>query len=122
MPRINPFLRQSSPEEEYTLRKYHHVGIPTDEPREGERHNEELKFFSTDFSESPYGIEWMRFEPGCLVPDLVKRVAHVAFEVDDLEAELQGHEVLIPPNSPSEGVVVAFIVEDGTPVEFLQYL
>ena len=104
------------------MRKYHHVGIPTDEPREGERHNEELKFFSTDFSESPYGIEWMRFEPGCLVPDLVKRVAHVAFEVDDLEAELQGHEVLIPPNSPSEGVVVAFIVEDGTPVEFLQYL
>jgi hypothetical protein len=41
--------------------------------------------------------------------------------VDDLAAELAGKEILIAPNSPSKGVTVAFIVENGTPVEFLQF-
>ncbi len=100
--------------------RYHHVGIPTDEPKEGEYYNVELKFHATSFDSNPYGIEWMRFEPGCRIPMLVRTTAHVAFEVDDLESELEGKEVLIEPNSPSEGVVVAFIVENGAPVELLQ--
>ena len=66
-------------------------------------------------------LKWMRFEPDCSLPELVKTVPHVAFEVDDLEAELEGQELLIPPNSPSPGVRVAFIVHDGAPVEFLQF-
>jgi hypothetical protein len=40
--------------------------------------------------------------------------------VDDLETELAGKDVLIAPNSPSPGVRVAFIVDNGAPVEFLQ--
>ena len=48
-------------------------------------------------------------------------VPHVAFEVDDLSAEIAGKEILIAPNSPSPGVTVAFIVENGAPVEFLQF-
>jgi hypothetical protein len=47
-------------------------------------------------------------------------VAHVAFQVDDLEEELEGHEILIPPNSPSPGIRVAFVVHNGAPVEFLE--
>jgi hypothetical protein len=52
----------------------------------------------------------------------VKAVPHVAFEVDDLESALVGHEILIEPNSPSEGVRVAFVVCEGVPIEFLQFL
>ncbi len=63
----------------------------------------------------------MRFEPEAPVPELVRRVPHVAFEVDDLSAEIAGKEILIAPNSPSPGVTVAFIVENGAPVEFLQF-
>ena len=48
-----------------------------------------------------------------LVPELVKQVAHITFEVSDLASELVGREILIAPNSPSEGVRVAFIVENG---------
>jgi len=62
----------------------------------------------------------MRFEPEAPVPELVRTVPHVAFEVDDLSAEIAGKEILIAPNSPSPGVTVAFIVENGAPVEFLQ--
>ena len=63
----------------------------------------------------------MRFEPQAPVPELVRTVPHVAFEVDDLSAEIAGKEILIAPNSPSPGVTVAFIVENGAPVEFLQF-
>jgi hypothetical protein len=48
-------------------------------------------------------------------------VPHVAFEVDDLAAEIEGKEIIIPPNSPSDGVRVAFIVENGAPIEFLEF-
>ena len=63
----------------------------------------------------------MRFEPEAPVPELGRTVPHVAFEVDDLSAEIAGKEILIAPNSPSPGVTVAFIVENGAPVEFLQF-
>ena len=52
--------------------------------------------------------------------DLVKTVAHVAFEVDDLATAIAGHKILITPNSPSPGVLVAFIEVNGAPVELMQ--
>jgi hypothetical protein len=47
-------------------------------------------------------------------------VPHVAFEVDDLHAALQGHHVIIEPNSPTAGVMVAFVEVNGAPVELMQ--
>jgi hypothetical protein len=102
------------------VRRYHHLGIPTEIRRPGERYLENFKMYVSGYEDSPFGIEWMRFEDGSPVPDLVRTVPHVAFEVDDLARELQGHQLLIEPNSPSEGVTVAFIVHNGAPVEFLQ--
>jgi len=103
------------------MRRYHHLGIPTTERRAGERHLAEFGVFVSGYETSPYGIEWMRWEPHSPLPDLVKTVPHVAFEVDDLAAEMAGHEVLIAPNSPSPGLTVAFIVDDGAPVELMKY-
>jgi hypothetical protein len=103
------------------MRKYHHLGIPSDVEREGETYLEEYKMYVSGYEASPYGVEWMRFESDSPLPELVKTVPHVAFEVEDLAAELQGKEVLIEPNSPSEGVLVAFIVDNGAPIEFIQF-
>jgi hypothetical protein len=100
--------------------EYHHLGIPTTEVRDGERYLEQFGMYVSGYGESPFGIEWMRFEADSPVPELVRQVPHVAFRVDDLEAAIAGHEVLIAPNSPSAGTRVAFIVADGAPVEFLQ--
>jgi len=47
-------------------------------------------------------------------------VAHVAFEVEDLQAALVGQRVIIEPNSPSRGVTVAFIEVHGAPIELMQ--
>jgi hypothetical protein len=80
-----------------------------------------LKLFVVSHEKSEFGVEWMRFEAEATVPDLVRRVPHVAFEVTDLDSELAGREILIPANSPSEGVRVAFIVENGAPIELLEF-
>ena len=103
------------------MKKYHHVGIPTAVPQPGETYLERYKAYCTDHESNPFGIQWMRFDPDCPLPQLVKTVPHVAFEVDDLESALAGQEILIEPNSPSEGVIVAFILCNGAPVEFLQF-
>ena len=39
----------------------------------------------------------------------------------DLAFALKNREVLIEPNSPSPGVTVAFIVDNGAPIEFLRF-
>ena len=100
--------------------KYHHIGITTDKPREDEYYLEEFKMYVSGYEDSPYGIEWMRFDPDCPLPELVKTIPHIAFEVDNLVEAITGKEILIEPNSPSEGVMVAFIVEDGAPVELME--
>jgi hypothetical protein len=103
------------------MRRYHHIGIPTQQPRDGEEYLAKYGMYVSGYEESDYGVEWLRFDPDSPLPELVKTVPHVAFEVDDLQAELAGRDVLIEPNSPSQGVTVAFIVENGAPIEFLQY-
>jgi len=101
--------------------RYHHIGIPTNVPRPGEQYLEQFKMYVSAFETSPCGIQWMRFEPDSPIHALIKSVPHIAFEVDDLEAAIEGKEVLTEPNSPSEGVVVAMILDSGAPVELLEF-
>ena len=100
--------------------KYHHIGIPTTEKRGDERYLAHLKMAVSGDPHDPFGIEWMRFDADAPYPDLVKTVPHIAFEVKDLRAAIRGKKIIIPPNSPSSGVQVAFIEHNGAPVEFLQ--
>lgn len=102
--------------------RYHHCGIPVSAIPENAEYLERYKIYATDHESNPFGIQWMYYEPGCEIPGLVQRLAHVAFEVDDLEEAIRGKKLLIPPNEPSPGVRVAFIEEAGAPVEFLQFL
>lgn len=101
--------------------RYHHVGIPHTAPRAGERYLGELGVHVCGFETSPFGVEWMRFEPHCRVPEVVRSIPHVAFAVDDLDEALRGREILIEPTSPSPGVRVAFILDAGAPIELLQF-
>ncbi len=101
--------------------RYHHIGIPTQIPQPGERYLPRLKMYVSGFEESPCGIQWMRFEPDAPFPEIVMTLPHVAFAVDDLEIALQGREILVLPNSPSEGTKVAMIADNGAPVELLQF-
>lgn len=101
--------------------RYHHLGIPTTIPRQNETHLDHLKIHVSGFTTSPYGIEWMRFDPDCPVSELVRTVPHIAFEVDDLDSALAGKTLLGEVSSPSQGVRAAMIVDNGAPVELLEF-
>ena len=100
--------------------KYNHVGIPTTSTFDGEIPLPHLKVTVSDHQNNPFGIQWQRYWDGAAVPDLVKSVPHVAFEVDDLADAIRDQKVIIDPNSPSPGVLVAFIEVNGAPVELMQ--
>ena len=101
--------------------KFNHIGIPTTERFEGEIDLPHLKITVSDHENNPYGIQWQRYWKDAPYPDLVKKIPHVAFEVDDLKSELKGKNVIIQPNSPSPGVRVAFIEVNGAPIELMEY-
>jgi hypothetical protein len=100
--------------------KYNHIGIPTTARFAGEIDIPHMSMTVSDHQANSFGIQWQRYWEGAPYPDLVKTVPHVAFEVEDLEAALAGHTVLIAPNRPSHGVIVAMIEVDGAPVELMQ--
>ena len=102
--------------------KFNHIGIPTTARFDGEIDLPDLKMTVSDHENNPFGIQWQRYWDKAPYPDLVKTVPHVAFEVDDLIAAINGRKVLIQPNSPSKGLIVAFIEVNGAPVELMQYV
>ena len=77
--------------------------------------------YVSGFNSSPFGVEWMRFEPESPMSELIRTVPHVAFEVDDLERALDGKELIGEPSSPMAGVRVAMILHNGMPVELLEF-
>lgn len=101
--------------------KYNHIGIPTTSCFEGEIDLPHLKMTVNDHRNNAFGIQWQRYWENAPYPELVKTVPHVAFEVDNLSVALQGQKVIIAPNSPSEGLLVAFIEVNGAPIELMQY-
>jgi hypothetical protein len=100
--------------------RYHHIGIPTNEPKPNEKYLKENKMYVSGFNTSEYGIEWMRFEKDSPVSEIIKRIPHIAFEVDDLDSAIEGKELIGEICFPSKGVRVAMIIENGVPVEFLE--
>ncbi len=101
--------------------KFNHIGIPVTGSFEGELDLPHLKMTVSDHENNPYGIQWQRYWDGAPYPELVKTIPHVAFVVQNLEKEILGKNVIIEPNSPSDGLVVAFIEVNGAPVELMEY-
>lgn len=80
-----------------------------------------LQMTVSDHENNPYGIQWQRYWEGAPYPEIVKTIPHVAFVVENLRLELKGKKVIVEPNSPSDGLTVAFIEVNGAPVELMEY-
>ncbi|WP_167608977.1 VOC family protein [Maribellus sediminis] len=104
--------------------RFHNLGIPTAKKFPNEKYLSHLKFFHSGFPESPFGVEWMRFEADSPIHPLIQQVPHLAFEVDDLDRELRLHKfnVLTLPNEPGEGIRVAMIEHNGAPIELIEFI
>lgn len=103
--------------------KYHHLGIPTNMIMPNERYLPQFKLYVSGFSSSPFGIEWMRYEKGSPINELIQTIPHIAFEVSDLDYELANRDlkVITEPNPPSDGVRVAMIEHNGAPIELIEF-
>jgi hypothetical protein len=103
--------------------KYHHLGIPTQIKMPDEIYLPQFKFYISGFGESPFGVEWMRFEEDSPISKLIQTVPHLAFEVKDLDFELatRGLKVITEPNQPVEGIRVAMIEHNGAPIELIAF-
>jgi hypothetical protein len=101
--------------------RYNHIGIPTIDKLKNEKYLPDFDVYISGYSENEFNVEWMRYGEKCTVPDIVKKLPHVAFEVDDIYEAIKGQKVIIEPNSPSEGVVVAFILVNDAPIELMQW-
>ncbi len=103
--------------------RYHHTGIPTTVKLPNEKYIPHLKFYVSGFDSSPFGIEWMRFDADSDIHPLIQQVAHVAFEVDDLDqaSARQDFILLSPLSAPSDGVRMAMIEHNGAPIELIEF-
>ena len=76
------------------MRKINHIGIPTQTPQPGESYAEGLKVWLTNFNESPNKIEFLRFEEGSWMPELMPG---------------------------GENLTIAFIEEEGIALELMYF-
>jgi hypothetical protein len=102
-------------------RRFHHVGVITDLVQPGEIYVAATRVHVTNPGDHPYRVEYLRFERDSPVTGPVRNQPHMAFAVDDLDAELVGACVLLGPFRAMEGLRVAFILEDGAVFELMQF-
>ena len=103
---------------------YHHLGIPTAEKKTDEIYIDKYKFYVSGFSTSPFGVEWMRFDDDSKIHPIIQTIPHLAFIVRNIDDELVSHDfnIITEPNSPSDGVRVAMIEHNGTPIELIEFM
>lgn len=99
------------------MRTFDHVGIPVSKIESGELYNADLFLYHTDVAASPNKIEFLCFEAECPFPDAVKTMTHIAYSVPSVEEAIVGAKVLYGPFYPVAGMTVAFIEEEGIPIE-----
>lgn len=95
------------------------MGIPTDQVRAEETYSEATGMFTSD-NPGASRIQWHGFTPDSSLHPLIRVLPHVAFKVADLQAAIEGEEVLLGPYEPIDGYFVAIINDGGVPVELIQ--
>ncbi|MFI3281952.1 MAG: hypothetical protein SNG10_00300 [Rikenellaceae bacterium] len=103
------------------MRTLNHFGVVTATPQPGEFYVEGLKVYLTNFRESANKIEFLRFDEGSCMPEIIQTTAHIAYEVESLAAEMEGAKVLVEPFEGGENLMCAFIEEEGIAIELMEF-
>lgn len=107
---------------QFARSRFDHIGLITEDAKPGERWVEATRVWVTSPREHPYNVEWLRFEPDTPVTGPLRNEPHVAYRVDDVQAAIEGLDVLAEPFDVGNGfLTVAFAIVDGAVVEFMQY-
>jgi hypothetical protein len=98
----------------------HHVGIPTDAIREGERYAPSVGMWTSDDFSGSIPVQWHRFRDDSTLHELMRSAPHVGYRVNDLALAVSGHVIILGPYEPIDGYKVAVIDNAGVPVEFIE--
>jgi len=113
---------QAEAMEPFDRASFDHVGLITEEQKDGESWVEATRVWVTSPRAHPFHVEWLRFEPDTPVTGPLRTEPHVAYRVADVNAAVVGHDVLAEPFEVGDGfATVAFVQIDGAVVEFMQY-
>ncbi len=103
------------------MKKFHHIGLVTDEEKPGETYFDSLKVWGTNPDDDPNRVEWVRFHPESPLADTpVAKQPHISWQVDDLDAEIAGKEVAVGPLSVGDNIRIAYFYMDGALIEYLE--
>ena len=102
------------------MRTFNHVGIVVTEKKDNAFYNEGLSVWLTDYTKSPNRIEFLRFEEGSCMPELIQKQGHIAYTVPSLAEELKGKKVIFGPAVCDEHLTIALIEEEGIAVEIME--
>ena len=102
------------------MRFFDHIGVPTEERQPQEMYVEATKVWVTDPVNHPHRVEFLRFEPDSPVKGPVCELPHIAFRVDDLDAAIEGAEILLGPFQATDTLRVVFVLRDGAVFEFME--
>ncbi len=105
------------PEVDYA---FHHLGIPTGEPRPGERYSAQYRMYTSDSPCKLLRVQWHRYEEGSPLHPLFRTLPHVALKVSELDRAIDGQKVLLGPYEPIKNYRVAIIDDGGIPIELVQ--
>ena len=102
--------------------QFSHIGVITDERKEGEIFVEATRVWVTDFAQHPFHVEWLRDEPDSPVTGPVRDQPHVAYRVDSIAEASRGMKVLLEPFQALEHLRVGFYESsDGAVIEFMEF-
>jgi len=104
------------------MRTFNHVGIVTNDQKEGASLNADLKVWLTDFSKSPNKIEYLKFDDNSSsLPQLVQKETHLAYVVPNLQEALAGAKVIFGPHVCNDQLTIAFVEEEGIAIELMEF-
>lgn len=99
--------------------KYLHTGMIVGEKLPDMIYMEPLKVWVTDASKDKYSIEFLYFEVDSPMAAAIQEQPHVAYEVEDIDAVLEGKSILWNKMDVG-GAYIAFVYDNDTVVEFYQ--
>lgn len=100
--------------------QFHHFGVPTTLPGPKGTYIEGAKVFATNPDEHPFRVEFLRFDADSPLPEAVRTQPHAAFLVPNLDAALEGQNVIIPPFDATEELRCAFIQDGDAVIEVME--
>ncbi|HUT01187.1 MAG TPA: hypothetical protein VM031_01930 [Phycisphaerae bacterium] len=104
------------------MKSFHHIGLVADTEKPGEMYFESLKVWGTNPDDDPVNkIEWVRVAPDSPLADTpVAKMPHTSWAVDDLDAALEGKNVVVGPLNAAENIRIAYFLDDGALIEYLE--